>query len=332
MERIKIGIIGCGAAAKRYYVPTLRRYANTHKIFMVDKNIDNAKKISMEFGTGEVYDDYTKIIKKVDGVIVALPHSLHYPVSMDFLREGVTVLCEKPLAESVEQAEEMVNAATTNNAALLVNNTRRIFPSFKETKRLIEEGAIGKLELIEYFEANKFEWESETNFYTDPQITSKGILLDLGAHVLDLVCWWLGAKPELLSYEDDSFGGPESYAYVRAEKNNCDIKVRLNRLVDIGSHFIVKGSLGIISGTLSDWRSVRVKMNTGVHKNVQSKTSDYNSLAESIVENFIDVLRSKEKPLINGESVIDSIKLIDECYRNRSQFIMPWYKNLETLF
>ena len=128
---LSIGIIGCGAATQRYYLPALGKVAQSLKeIYFVDPNLDQAEKIQKEFGCGQIFGDYKEIINKVQGAIVIVPNHLHFSVTMDFIRSGVNVLCEKPLAENPDEVKQMIETAGENGAALCVNNTRRMFPIF----------------------------------------------------------------------------------------------------------------------------------------------------------------------------------------------------------
>lgn len=335
MSQISLGLVGCGAAARRYYLPILELYPEISKhLYLVDKNIGRAQSMAREIGSPYYTDDYHDILGKVKGVIIIVPHFLHYSVAMDFLHNKTHVLCEKPLAESIKDAKEMVHEAEINNVNLLVNNTRRVFPNFKKVKQLISNGEIGNLLSISYFEANKFEWESETDFYISSKISTKGVLLDSGSHVLDLICWWLDGKPDLISYEDDSYGGPESVVSLKAKKDSCYVKVRLNRLINIVNKFLINGELGSIEGSLYDWKSVYIKSNTSKKtKKIKIKSSIkvFSDMMKPIIANFINVINRTERPLIQGKDVINSIELIDECYNNRSRFKMPWYQNAEAL-
>jgi len=330
MDAIKIGIIGCGAAAKRYYVSAFKRYPHLVKnLHLVDKNTRQAEELARELGGGEIFNDHGDVVEKVDGAIVAVPHFLHYQIAIDFLNAGVSVLCEKPLAESAQEVREMNEAAARNNATLCVNNTRRMFPSFQMVRDIIAEGQIGQLKTIKYYEGNTFAWPSSTGFYVDPRVSSKGVLLDLGPHVLDTVCWWLGAKPELIEYKDDSFGGPESVARIKALANGCSIEIFLNRLVDLDNRFEIVGELGTIEGKIFDWHNISVIFNSGETQQKKSKKmfKTYPEFIRPVIDNFIGVIAGTEKPLVSGNDVEASIQFIEGCYANRSRFQLPWYKN-----
>lgn len=332
MKNMKIALIGCGAAAKRYYLPALKKFPSvSENLYLVDKNPDLAADLSRELGGGHITADYHDIIGKVQGAIIVVPHFLHYSVAMDFLNAGVHVLCEKPLAESAHEVHSMNKAAEEHGVALCVNNTRRMFPSFRAVKETLCSGRIGRLKSLTFVEGNTFEWQSQTGFYVDPRISSKGVLFDVGAHVLDLVCWWLGKKPGLIRYQDDSFGGPESVASIEAESEGCSVNVLLNRLNVLDNRFCLVGESGTIEGQLFEWQNVEIKLPSG--KTVREKTGPvvktYPEFVVPVVGNFLNVVQGKEKPLISGCDVQDSIALIDECYENRTRFHMPRYVNVK---
>ena len=78
---------------------------------LVDLDIERAREVAQRFQLSNFVDDYKKIFGKVDAVIVATPPDSHAKISIDCLNHGLHVLCEKPLASSVEQAKDMVEVA-----------------------------------------------------------------------------------------------------------------------------------------------------------------------------------------------------------------------------
>lgn len=334
MNNIKIGLIGCGAASKRYYVPALKRHHGLCKnLFLVDKNLSAAQQLAHELNTQYFTNDYKNIINEIDGIIISVPHQFHYEYSKIFLENGIHVLCEKPLSETYKEAKNLVNLANTNNLTLMVNNTRRMFPSFRQIKNILASSELGEIKYINYFEAQEFGWESSDGFYVNPNLTNKGILLDIGSHVLDTICWWLGDKPDLVDYFDDSFGGPESLVHLVVEHNNCKINVKLNRLSDFDNYYEISCENGKIMGSVYDWDKIILIKNNTKPKNVffNNTPATFPEFVYQIIDNFVSVLSNNVVPLIEGKDVLDSINLIEECYLNRQKFKLPWYENLEAL-
>jgi predicted dehydrogenase/nucleoside-diphosphate-sugar epimerase len=329
---VNLGIIGCGAATERYYVPLLKKFLKRiGNLYFVDTQIARAQGVARQVGSGEACDDYREIINRVQGVVIAIPHFLHQRVSMDFLQAGVNVLCEKPLAEDPEQVRQMVAAAKDSGVALCVNNTRRMFPNFQKIREIIHGGQIGQLQSIEYIEGSTFGWASATGFYVNPAASSKGILLDLGSHVIDTICWWLGEKPALIEYRDDSFGGPESVVRITAEVKTCRIRVLLNRLCDLDSRYRIVGEAGTVEGRPFEWGRVLQQTASGrktTHR-LQVAARNYPEFMSPVFNNFLDVLNQAAGPLVAGKDVQPSIEFIDECYRKRRRFALAGYDGLQ---
>lgn len=331
MMNKKIAIIGCGAAVKKYYVPAIKRhpYLIDHLV-LVDKDRSLAEELRNELGGGEVHEDYRSVIDQVQGAVIAVNHFAHYQIAMDFLNAGINVLCEKPISEFPFQARQMVEAAEAHHVKLCVNNTRRMYPSFIEVKNLIRTGRIGRLKSIEYVEGNKFSWQSATGFYVDPKVSSKGVLLDIGAHAIDTICWWIGGRPELTRYEDDSFGGPESVSRIIASWRGCKIYVILNRLCDLDNTYRIIGEEGVIEGKITECErfSIRIGEHEKLNNKVLKSSKKYPNFLAPIFDNFIQILNGGITPLIPGSDVIDSLDLIQECYDTRRRTELSFYNDI----
>jgi predicted dehydrogenase/nucleoside-diphosphate-sugar epimerase len=327
-----IALIGCGAAAMRYYVPALKKYRKRlGEIHCIDLERKNAQIVSEALGSGVIQSSYRDVLSEIDGAIILLPNHMHHGVAMECLNAGVHVLCEKPLAVSPDHAREMTETAEKNGLGLCVNNTRRMFPNFREVRKILHSGALGRPLEIEYVEGSTFGWQSTTGFYVDPRVSSKGILLDLGSHVVDTLCWWIGGKPDLLEVFDDSFGGPESVVKIKAVKDGCTIGLTLNRLCELKNTFRVICEKGSIEGKIFDWRGLSIKDSQGKGSDVKldSPAKNYPGFVIPIVENFLDVMESGNAPLVSGREVLPSLEFIDECYGKRKRFVFSWDEGIE---
>lgn len=330
----RIALVGCGAIAELYYLPAIARYPSVlEKLILVDINGARAQKLAVGFNVQNYLIDYRKVLGEVDGVIIAAPHHLHYSMSMEFLSHGVHVLCEKPLAESAVEAKEMVKQSDKTGAMISVNHTRRLFASLLKVKELLSDKAIGNPLSIKYFEGEKFDWPTRSGFYFDARMSPRGVLLDRGTHALDLICWWLGGKPRLISSQNDSFGGCEAVAHVQFEHNGCVGEVRVSWLHQLPNSYTIEGESGTIEGSVYDWRCVTVTTRPGKKKEIRLKSNEthYADFCNRVVANFLDIASKGDKPLISASDVLDSMELIDECYETASRFSMPWYETLEAL-
>lgn len=323
-----LALIGCGAIAEEYYLPVLAKHpAVLEKLILVDRDQARARRLAARFRAARIAADYCEIINAADGVILALPTHLHFPVAMEFLARGTPVLCEKPLAESGEKARMLVEHAYANNVPLAVNYLQRIYPTFARVKELLDARIFGAPRTIQYVVGEEFRWPTVTGFYFNSAASARGILRDRGAHVIDHLCWWLASKPRVISSCNDACGGSEAVAHIDLIHDRCQIQVRLSWLGTTPSTFTIRCERGTIRGDVYDLASLLLQNDSAAPRRVAFNTPIRSKLGagECINSNFIDVVTQNAQPLIAGRDVLDSIELIDECYAAATRLPMPWY-------
>ncbi len=329
-----VAVVGCGAIAKMRHVPVLAERPDVReRLVLVDQDLDRARELAHAFGVASVAADYRDVLGKVDGVVIALPHHLHFRVALDCLRAGVHVLCEKPLAESAAEVAELLAAAEQSHVALAVNNTRRLFPPSRRVHELLSEGAIGAVRFLGYYDGTKYDWPSASGFAFGLRGTRKGVLLDVGAHVLDLICWWLGRQPQVTAYADDSFGGSEAVAKVSFADGATHGEVHLSWLAKLRNGFRIEGEAGTIVGSVYDWHAVELVSPSQKRKVIplNSRIRTSSDAGRLVVEDFLHVIQSRRPPLVSGRDVAPSIAMIEACYARRHRFEMPWHDDWERI-
>ena len=329
-----VAIIGCGAIARSLHLPALARYWGVlERVVLVDPDKQTLHQLAGQYGITRVATDYRDVMREVDGAVVAAPHNLHHSITLTCVRNGVHVLCEKPLANSRAEVQDIIDEAARVGVSVSVNNIRRLFPSFNKVGQLIREGAIGEPRYLEFYEGEEFDWPSASGSFFGTRSGGKGVLLDKGAHVVDLVCWWLGGKPTLIAYEDDTLGGSEAVAKLSFLYGSCRGDVHLSWLSRLRNSFRIRGEAGSIEGTIFDWRSITLMSETGgrVKIRTNSEFRTFSDLGKAVVSNFLDVITKGAQPSVSPEDVADSIALIEECYAKRSRCQMPWHDTLYRL-
>src|SRR5262245_8364059 len=118
---IRLGIVGCGKVTTTYHLPALRSVPEFAVTALCDVAAGTMHDAALEFGLpAERLRDPAGLPGKVDAALVAVPPRFHAPVSIQLLEAGIDVLCEKPLAATVADAERMVAAAAANGRLLMV--------------------------------------------------------------------------------------------------------------------------------------------------------------------------------------------------------------------
>ncbi len=142
--------------------------------------------------------DYMDIVnnKDIDIVTVAIPDQQHVKVSCDLLRAGKHVLCEKPLALTREDIEEIIRVADESGSKFMVGQICRFTPSFEKTKELIESGKIGEIYFIESEYAHDY-MKLCDDWRADPK---RHGVIGGGCHAVDLIRWLAGDPVEVFAY------------------------------------------------------------------------------------------------------------------------------------
>jgi predicted dehydrogenase/nucleoside-diphosphate-sugar epimerase len=329
-NNVRIGVIGCGAIAELYHLPALVANPRTKAgIALADPNNARLEAMGVQFTAACTCTDYHQLIGQVDGVIIATPPALHFPVAKFFLEQGIPVLCEKPLSESSQEVESLMEISKRTGAALAVNQTRRFFPTYGKIRELIAQGVLGRLESITYHDGNDFNWPAASPHHFQPG--AKGAWSDTGVHLLDSICYWIGATPRLVRSQNDSFGGPEAMATVNLEHQGCQIEIKVSRYDRMMNGFKIVGSEGSIEAEAEDWDEFTVKFHDGRSRRYKcaSNRLKYNDFAAPMVENLIQIISENAAPTVAGASVLGTIRLLEQAYESAQPYSMPWNAHLK---
>lgn len=250
MEKVRIGVIGCGSIAELAHFPSISKEERVKLIATCDINEETARKSKEKWKAERYYTDYRKMIEKekLDAVIIASPPNVHYEQTIDCAVKKLHVLVEKPLAVTNYEAWEMVKVAKKNNVILMVGCDRRYWLQNKWAKELIEEGVIGKVmmsrttmhEHVRFYQDNI----AFTDFRLHPEIAGGSAVSDTGAHAIDLLIWLVGSPVKRVIGIADRRVLPESYskcddvATILMEHENKAISyVSCNRFSPVVSQF-----------------------------------------------------------------------------------------------
>lgn len=329
-EAPRIAVVGCGAIAVNIHLPALARHEHVRrKLVFVDPDLARARECQSALGGAAVARSHRDVLSDIDGIIVATPHAHHAAISLDAVRQGVAVLCEKPLAERAEDAERLVKEAEARDVPICVNQTRRLHPSARLVRELLRDGAIGRPRRLRLRWGYRFAWPAATGFYFGARDgeASRGVLLDRGSHALDLLTWWLGEPSRILSCRDDARGGTEAVADVELLVGGCHCHVRLSWLTQLENAYCIDGDDGRIHGSLLDLAVVNVEQADGRRQRRVADGGPWDGarIAAELVDNFLRVVSGQDVPRVPARDVLPSVRLVEACYARRDRFALPWY-------
>ncbi|KON92553.1 dehydrogenase [Rossellomorea marisflavi] len=199
MKPLKIGVIGCGSIAKHRHIPEYMANEHAEIVAVCDIVKDRAQEMADQIGA-KAYTDYKDLLKdeSIEAVSVCTPNALHAPISIDALKEGKHVLCEKPMATSTEEAEAMIVAANEAGRKLMIGHNQRFVPSHQKAKELISKGEAGKIYSFRtaFGHGGPEGWsvDGKDSWFFRKEEAFIGAMGDLGVHKTDLMRYILGEE------------------------------------------------------------------------------------------------------------------------------------------
>ena len=168
---LRVGVVGVGALGQHH----ARVYASLPDVSLVgvvDVRPGRAEEIARPLGT-KAFQNYTDLFGKVDAVSIATPTTLHAEIGAQFLKEGVHVLVEKPIAHTLKDADLLIDAAKENSRILQVGHLERFNPAVRSLREIVRKPR--------FFEAHRMGLFSPRSLDID-------VILDLMIHDLDIIC------------------------------------------------------------------------------------------------------------------------------------------------
>ncbi len=200
MELVKFGIVGAGAAWSFHSAGT-KNYPKIKFVSAFDVNERNLKKVRRSHNV-ETYTNYDKFLNSdIDAVLVMVPHYLHEEMVVKAAEAGKHVLCEKPMATTLEACDNMIRATTKAGVNFMIAENHRFLPAHKYIKDAINSGLIGDVFLARAYEGvNEIPGLMKEGFWKgDPIKAGGGALMDMGAHKFATLNWIIGGTVDSAS-------------------------------------------------------------------------------------------------------------------------------------
>ncbi|MGC5325084.1 Gfo/Idh/MocA family protein [Brevibacillus sp. SYSU BS000544] len=326
MSKLKVAVIGCGSIAKHRHIA---EYANNPYVALVafcDPSKERAQAMADQFG-GKAYTDYQELLENetIDAVSVCTPNVYHAPISIAALKAGVHVLCEKPMAVSLEESDQMILAAEQNGVVLMIGHNQRLMPPHVKAKEILSRGYLGKVLSFRtaFGHAGPEQWSAEGpgGWFFQKEKAFVGAIGDLGVHKIDLIQWLL--EDEIV--EVGAFLGTLA-------KQNTD--------VDDNAVCIFRTRCGVVGTMAASWTHQPgednstilycekgiVKIGTDPRDQIIVELKDHGTeryqvggiatneeggqSSSGVIDAFIEAIRTGEPPLVPGTEGRKSLRVV----------------------
>ena len=259
MKTIRVGIIGQGRSGRGIHGAQLIKDPKHYRIVAVSDALEDRRKRAAQEYSCDTHADYRELLqrKDLDLVINTTPSHLHVPVTLEFLKGGFNVLCEKPLARYAAEVDKLIAASKKSGKLLAIFQQSRYAPHFRQVKKVIDSGVLGRIVQISASMsgfARRWDWQTL-------QENNGGNLMNTGPHPLDQVLVLFGeGMPRVNCFMDraNTFGDAEDFVKVilSGDRNPViDLEISSCQAYS-GPAFVVQGTRGGLKATTgaAEWR------------------------------------------------------------------------------
>jgi predicted dehydrogenase len=335
-RKIRIGVIGTGGIANAAHLPGYSQIPDECEIVaLCDIDPKALKRTAEKYGVKNTFEDYNKMLEmeEIDGVSVCTPNYVHCDPTIQALKAGKHVLCEKPIAMNAVEAKRMVDTARKTGKHLQIGYNSRFSLANQLLKKYIDAGELGE---IYYSRAQSLRRRGIPGWgvFIEKDKQGGGPLIDIGVHILDLTLWLMGhPKPVAASgvtYQkfgkrSDVVGFMGQWDYKKfTVEDFASALIRLDNGASIAleASFVANIPEDIHTSTLCGTEGGAVTSPLTIvkekHGSLQTFKPEYpghevNTHFEEM-KHFVNVIRTNTEPLVTGEHGLMVAQIMDAIY------------------
>ena len=343
MAKIKVGIIGCGTIANGAHIPAYMKNEEAEIVYFCDIIPERAEKAVKDYGCGKAVVDYHDVINdpEIDAVSVCTPNKAHSEITINALKAGKHVLCEKPAARTYAEVEEMQKTANDCGKILNIGVVNRFNDAVNKIRELIQKGELGEVFHVYVSFRSHRSIPGLGGAFTDNSIAGGGVLIDWGVHFLDIVMYCTG-DPTVSTVSSESFcrlgkdmkdyafvnmwAGPPKYDGVYDVEDSITGVIRTNGPVitfqgawaqNIGENEMYIDFMGDKGGIRLQYGANFVKY--GVQDGMLTKTEyqfPSTGMFQNEIDGFIRSVQTGEKLPSHIDVTIKTAKIMEGIYQS----------------
>ncbi len=318
-EPLRFGLIGAGGIAQTH----LQAFARTPAAILtcvMDTREDAAQAVAAAHHC-TAYSDLETMLSQsnLDAAIVCTPPVTHPSICRQLATAGVHVLCEKPIAIDLHSALSMIETARSADTILTMASKFRYVDDMVFAKQLITSGVLGDILLFENTFAGHVDMAKRWN--SNPEISGGGVLIDNGAHSVDIVRYLLGPIQSIQTIEGRRYQNIPVEDTVRIHAKTVggtlaamDLSWSINKQTPW--YASIYGTQGTV---LVGWKESKYKRDVDAEWTVFGKGYDKVQAFSSQLANFCNAIHGTEPLLITYEDAIASAEAIERAYQSLQQ-------------
>jgi 2-hydroxy-4-carboxymuconate semialdehyde hemiacetal dehydrogenase len=297
---VRIAILGYGSIA-RQHLEALRSLPDISFAWVMGRVAESAAEFAREFGFSRSTAELDDVLNDadVDAVVITSPTDLHASQTEQALRAGKHVLCEIPLATSLEEVDRLIGIADVTGRQLMVCHTQRFYPALIEARRQISSGALTPYSVMSRY---MFQRRQNVNWMGRQRSWTDNLLWHHGCHAVDAALWLLGAPAASVSAElaspSGALGIPMDLAIAMRTASGQVVSVAMSYNTHVALHdYVIIGeqtTLVFDSGELRSPQGVVVP---------KQDTQNLNTPILAQDNEFLASVAQRREPAVSARSV-----------------------------
>lgn len=327
---MKVGIIGCGKIAQVRHIPEYLDNKNVEIVGLYDFVYDRAKELADKFG-GTAFASVEELLadESIAAVSVCVANNAHAETTIKALRAGKHVLCEKPMAITLEECEEMVKTAEECGKYLMIGQNQRLTKAHIRAKELVAAGAIGKVVSFRtvFGHGGPETWSidpGKNSWFFDKNKAAMGAMADLGVHKTDLIQYILGENVVETTAKVMTLDKKDSEGNLIGVDDNaiCIYQMEsgaVGTMMASWSHYAMEDNSTVIygdAGTMyiynSRFYALEVLKRDGekIYYDLEPMQDNDHQTKSGIIDQFVEAVVNDHEPIISGKSVLPAMRAV----------------------
>ncbi len=320
---VRIGVVGCGKIATCSHLPGFGKcpQAKLTALFDVDGAKAEATRASLA-PEAKIFTDLAQLLGSglVDAVTVCTPNHLHRPQTLQALAAGKHVLCEKPMAATLPEASEMIEAARRAGRVLQINQSCRYAPVYAKLAELVAAGEIGTVRHARCIRAGgntpDVGWSPGASWFTS-KASQGGLVLDIGIHMADVLRWVVGEVDQIAALVDTWKPGidvPDNVSALFRFQNGATGILELSWTLPAGAGLLeIYGTAGTLR---TGFGSAQIELLKPVDGKVQTTAVEPAASLPDSYACFVDAIQGRAASPTSGEYGRRALALCDAIMRS----------------
>ncbi|NUM80723.1 Gfo/Idh/MocA family oxidoreductase [bacterium] len=329
-EKVKIGVIGCGAIAQIIHFPVLSKMEDVEIVAIADTDKTKVATLADKYKIERYFTDHEKLLAldEIDGVHICTPNNLHEPITIEALGAGKHVMVEKPISRSYDEARRMADEAKKRKKNLMVGMNHRFRPDAMVLKNFVKGKELGK---IFYTKAGwlrrRGSW-NESEWAKKKHMAGGGVFMDLGIPMLDLSIWLMD-NPKVKSVFSTMYnhyqkeGIEDSAAMMIRFDNDAMLNLEVSWTLLMENDFMYTNLFGTLGGALLNPLRIHKEMHGNLVNVTPTKMekpeNNYRKSYEYELKHFVECIKHNRPVMSSGEEAAEIMRVAEAIYQSAKE-------------